>query len=85
MVNSFRQPIQQMLSIASEMMHPDFATLQTRLNSLSFEECANYMMFYLRLAYSQGGGDSFVAMWKDGTAANLTERMLATLDECNNR
>ena len=80
LVENLAKPFDVVWKIAHNMYCPDFTLLEQSVESLSFIQCAAYMMFYLRLAQSQGGAEWFIKLWKNGTALRLTQRMLDTLD-----
>ena len=61
--------------------HPGFS-FENNIEELSFSECAQYMMFYLRLVWRQGGNDTFCTMWKNGSIEKLVDRMLYQFDNC---
>ena len=84
LIAGLREPLQQMFEISSNSSRPDIPLQDVNLEILSFEQCATYMIFYLRLAFSQSGGSSFIKLWKDGTAEKLVMRMLDTFDKDKN-
>lgn len=82
MVESFEKPYLYMDILSENKNYPDFNLLDSNLEKLSFTDCAQYMMFYLRLAKRQGGGDAFISMWKCGSIERLVDRMLVNFDSC---
>lgn len=66
-----------MLSESKE--HPGF-DFGNKIEELSFSECAQYMMFCLRLVYRQGGNDALCTMWKNGNIERLVDRMIHLFD-----
>ena len=79
LVESLREPLSTVGAHVHEMPYPNFAALEQSMDSLNFAQCMAYMMYYLRLAFRQGGGETFIKLWKDGTALRLTQRLLGTL------
>lgn len=80
LVESFSKPFEIVCKITHEMSYPDFSVLERNIDTLSFIQCAAYMMYYLRMAKRQGGGEYFIKLWRNGTALRLTQRFLDILD-----
>ena len=80
LAESLREPFQIVSEYAHEMPYPDFTVLEQSVDSLDLSQCMAYLMYYLRLAYRQGGGDFFIKLWQNGTALQLTQRLLDMLD-----
>lgn len=82
LVDSLDKPFLYMDILSEKKDYPDFSLLESNMKTLKFTDCAQYMMFYLRLAKRHSGGDTFIAMWKSGVIERLVERMLQNYDSC---
>ncbi len=81
LVGRLRNAMQCMCNIAGEMQRPDIGMEIADFATLSFKECCNYMLYYVRLALGQGDGDTFINLWKKGVAAKLADNLLNKFDE----
>lgn len=82
LVESFEKPFLYMKILSDNKQYPDFTVLENNLDNMSFSDCAQYMLFYLRLSIRQGGGESFVSMWKNGIIESLINKMLDSFNYC---
>ena len=55
--------------------HPNLEILNSLPDTLSQEEYITLLYFYLRLFVSQGGAETFIRLWKNGTALTLVKRL----------
>jgi hypothetical protein len=82
LVRSMSKPSLYMSILAGSADRPNFDLLENGVEHLSISECAQYMIYCLRLMYSQGGNDAICEMWKKGTIEKLVNRMLHQIDTC---
>lgn len=59
--------------------YPDYDALIQNSASLSFEECAQFILYYMRL-YLRYGQEAFFEFWKNGDALKIIQRMIVVID-----
>lgn len=64
------------------LAYPNFDDLIARKSALSFEECAQFLLFYMKLNLKYGQ-EMYYKLWRDGTVLAVVKRMLSLLDEWN--
>lgn len=80
LVQSFYPIAERLAPVAGERPAARFESFRELLPWFSPDDCAAYLLRHLRNAVSQGGGESFIAKWKDGSAEALVQRFMACLD-----
>lgn len=76
-----RMPSVYMRLLTSSHDYPDMDQLAAYPRSLTYGQCAQFMLYNLRIVYSQGGWELFVERWINGTSYRMVTRMLEQFDE----
>lgn len=61
---------------------PNLIKTANEVEMFSFNDCALYMVYYLRLALRQSAGETFIKLWTDGTIDKILDKMIS---EYNNQ
>lgn len=61
------------------LAYPNFDALISRKELLSFEECAQFLLFYMRMNLKYGQ-EMYYTLWMDGTVLAVIDRMLSLPD-----
>ena len=61
------------------LKYPNFEEMKAQADSLPFEGCAQFLMFWCR-ANMRYGQDFFYKTWQEGTALRVLRRMVGQLD-----
>ena len=64
------------------LAYPNFDDLIARQNTLCLEECAQFLLFYMR-SNLKFGQDFYYSTWQKGTVLTVVNRMLSLLDKEN--
>ena len=71
-----------MLLLASSPGYPDLNQMAARTSVLTYQECAQFLLYTLRAVYKQGGGwDFFNEAWMNGTIYRVVTRVMDLFDE----
>ena len=64
------------------LAYPNLEDMIARKSALSFEECAQFLLFYMRMNLKYGQ-EMYYKLWRNGTVLTVVNHMLSLLDTGN--